>query len=136
MSDKRLHVLLVDDNESFRVVLTLSLMEDFEVTVAEDGQVAIEIWKKNHFDAIICDVAMPGIDGVEFAEAILGDSGIAGFGRGQTGFKRVPPLIVVTGMDSDDPRVRQLAHAPHVATILYKPVDSEVVKKAIKEACA
>ncbi len=59
-------VLIVDDETS----LLNSLMaffedEDFDVTGASSGEEALETLSKEHFDAVIIDMRLPGIDGNE-----------------------------------------------------------------------
>lgn len=58
-------VLVVDDEEVIRDFLTEVLDEDFVVQQASDGDEAIELLKKNHFDLIITDLKMPRVPGDE-----------------------------------------------------------------------
>ena len=59
-------VLVADDNAdiSFAIVRLLEL-QGARVVLATDGQEAIDKAKSERFDAIIMDVRMPGIDGLE-----------------------------------------------------------------------
>lgn len=59
-------VLLVEDNEINRDVARLSL-EDWGVLVdeAEDGATALALHAKNYYAAILMDIQMPGMSGVE-----------------------------------------------------------------------
>ena len=61
------NVLIVDDNDNNRLTLNLLLeeVEDIEVFEAEDGQIAVEMCVKNHFDLIFMDIMMPNMDGFE-----------------------------------------------------------------------
>ena len=47
-------ILIVDDNDNNRLTLNLLLeeVEEIEIQEAEDGQVAVEMCVKNHFDLI------------------------------------------------------------------------------------
>jgi two-component system chemotaxis response regulator CheY len=60
-------VLIVDDNDNNRLTLNLLLeeIEGIEVYEAEDGQIAVEMCVKNHFDLIFMDIMMPNLDGFE-----------------------------------------------------------------------
>lgn len=58
-------VLVVDDEEVIREFLTEVLDEDFVVQQACDGDEAIELLKKTHFDLIITDLKMPRVSGEE-----------------------------------------------------------------------
>lgn len=55
-------ILLVEDCPEIAGI-TMGLLDQFEITHAEDGIVAIEILKKGSFDAIICDHHMPNATG-------------------------------------------------------------------------
>ena len=64
-------VLVVDDLESHRKTLRAILDETgYEVSEAEDGKHAIAIAEKKHYDIILMDVVMPGLNGLETFEAI------------------------------------------------------------------
>lgn len=64
-------ILLVDDNEINRIV-TGSLLEKqgFKVDLAAYGVEALAACKRGTFDAIMTDISMPGMDGLELARAI------------------------------------------------------------------
>jgi len=58
-------VLVVDDEESVRVMLRLVLSSDgYEVFEASDGFQAVEIARREDLDAIIMDMRMPKMDGI------------------------------------------------------------------------
>ncbi len=59
-------VLVVDDERNMRITLA-DILEDagFDVSVADCGEKAVKMCGKRSFDAILMDVRMPGIDGVE-----------------------------------------------------------------------
>jgi two-component system nitrogen regulation response regulator NtrX len=62
-------ILIVDDEESIRETLKEILgYEGYEVTEAEDGKKAFSLIKKQSFDAVLCDIKMPGMDGLELLE--------------------------------------------------------------------
>jgi DNA-binding NtrC family response regulator len=56
-------ILIVDDEEIIREFLYEVLNEDFEISIACDGQEAIEKLKKRKFDLIITDLKMPRVSG-------------------------------------------------------------------------
>lgn len=61
-------ILLVDDEDVFRETLKEYLtMENYEITEAENGQVAIDIIKAGKkFDLILSDIQMPVLNGIDF----------------------------------------------------------------------
>jgi len=68
MADAR--ILVVDDERSMREVLFSMLKnEGYDVTVAEGGEAAIEAARRENFDAIITDVRMPKVDGLQVLKA-------------------------------------------------------------------
>lgn len=64
-------ILLVEDEENLRETLKLNLqLEGFSVTAVGDGNKAIDAVKAEHFDCIILDIMLPGIDGITVCETI------------------------------------------------------------------
>jgi len=64
-------VLVVDDEENIREVLSNYLESmNYEVHTAEDGQDALDKYRKGDFDLIISDLLMPNIDGLELLKRI------------------------------------------------------------------
>lgn len=60
----KLRILFVDDEAPIRDVMEMELPRmGHDVTIAEDGQAAIEQLQKNIFDVVITDLRMPGVDG-------------------------------------------------------------------------
>jgi CheY-like chemotaxis protein len=71
MENKKLSVLLVDDDEINRLVACTFLKKwDIDVTVATDGQTALDLIPSKSFDLIMMDLQMPGMDGYECARQI------------------------------------------------------------------
>jgi len=70
MSDCK--VLLVDDEVDFVDVLADRLeARDLTVVKANSGQAALALAEERTFDAIVLDMAMPGMDGIETLERLL-----------------------------------------------------------------
>ena len=69
---KRPHVLYVDDEKAITDLMTMALgSEGFDVTVANDGQTAVEaLYANPKFDAIVLDYKMPTLNGLEFLERV------------------------------------------------------------------
>lgn len=60
------HILVVDDEESIRIVLAEFLQSrEFSVIEAKDGLAALEAFDNARPDAVLLDLAMPGMDGME-----------------------------------------------------------------------
>jgi diguanylate cyclase (GGDEF)-like protein len=69
--DIRPRLLIVDDISDNRNILMRRFeRRGFDVVEAESGLVAIELIEKGSFDAVLLDVMMPGIDGIETLKRI------------------------------------------------------------------
>ncbi|MBO7511309.1 MAG: sigma-54-dependent Fis family transcriptional regulator, partial [Bacteroidales bacterium] len=59
-------ILIVDDERAIRNSLKEILEdEEYEVEVAPDASTALQLVEGDHFQAVLCDIKMPGMDGVE-----------------------------------------------------------------------
>lgn len=66
-----LRVLLADDERALAGAVADTLRDaGFEVTLAHDGQEALERARAQTFDAVICDLRMPRVDGPSFYRAV------------------------------------------------------------------
>jgi DNA-binding NtrC family response regulator len=62
---KKKSILIVDDEEIIRDFLFEVLNEDYQISVASDGDEAIEQLQVSSFDLIITDLKMPRVSGEE-----------------------------------------------------------------------
>jgi DNA-binding response OmpR family regulator len=61
-----MRVMVVDDNEDMRSMLKLCLEADgFEVEVARNGQLALDLLHRQPADVVVTDLFMPDQDGIE-----------------------------------------------------------------------
>jgi len=69
-----IYVLHVDDEpadlEITRIFLKREGKENFEIVSVLSVEEALEKLESEHFDAVIADYKMPGMDGIEFLEAV------------------------------------------------------------------
>ncbi|RIH66607.1 sigma-54-dependent Fis family transcriptional regulator [Mariniphaga sediminis] len=64
-------ILVIDDERSIRNTLKDILeYEKYEVDLAEDGKKGLEMVKHTEYDIILCDIKMPGLDGIEVLEQL------------------------------------------------------------------
>jgi YesN/AraC family two-component response regulator len=66
-------VLVVEDNVEIRDFIRLMLGEQYEVLEAADGQAGLAKALDTVPDAVICDIMMPGIDGLELTRTLKAD---------------------------------------------------------------
>lgn len=79
--------LVVDDAPDVTEMLAMVLRHaGYEVTMAFSGSGALDAARREHFDVIISDIGMPGMNGYELAEGL----------RALSSYKDVP-LVAVTG---------------------------------------
>ena len=110
-------ILVVDDNALSRRAVGLFLECPRYTTVyAADGETALSILLGQPFNAVITDVDMPRMDGLELLRYI---------------HDRLPrlPVIIVTGKDSE--KVRQAAFAYHAVAVFNKPVRRDALLEAL-----
>lgn len=71
-------VLVVDDDPGVRAALRIALEtaadadDAFEVHEAADGRAALDVLADADFDAVVLDVMMPGMDGLDVLQSIRG----------------------------------------------------------------
>ena len=71
MSDSKINLLIVDDEEQFLQSITKSLqVRDFNVIAVDRGEKAIAAARKNPIDVALVDLKMPGMNGEETLKAL------------------------------------------------------------------
>jgi two-component system response regulator AtoC len=64
-------ILVVDDEESVRSMICVLLQkEEYQVSSAAGGQEALERLGEEPFDLVLCDIRMPGMDGLRLLDSI------------------------------------------------------------------
>ena len=115
-------ILVVDDEALLTKTFTLLLERNgYEVLIAKSGQDAQILAEEEKFDLIICDIRMPGVDGVEFAESI----------KNSRMLNSETPLIFITGYA--DPEVEKTAKALSPIAYIHKPFDSQEILNMIRK---
>ena len=91
-----MRILVADDEPSVRDALERALrLEGYEVELAADGSEALYRLRTTAPDALVLDVLMPGIDGIEVCRRVRADGDRT-------------PILVVTARDAVGDRVRGL----------------------------
>ena len=104
-------VLLAEDNLINRkVALAMLVSGGYRVDVALDGSEALSAVRAGHYDVILMDCQMPGMDGYEAAAAIRAEEGPG---------RRVPIVAMTAGAMPED---RERALAAGMDDYLAKPV--------------
>lgn len=114
--------LIVDDSPVICTTLSKMLakldVDDEFIETATSGEEALESFHEGDPDVVFMDIQMPGMDGEETAAMMMTEN---------------PEMrvIVVTGMGSEDPRVKNL-RSLGAFQILEKPVHTEDVAKVVR----
>jgi two-component system, OmpR family, KDP operon response regulator KdpE len=108
-------VLVVDDDPSFCRLVDASLRsEGYDVTSAPHGAAALRVAARQDIDLILLDLAMPVMDGREFA----------------TAYRRLPaphaPIVLVTGV-VQPPELEREAAALRTSAYVAKPLDIDTL---------
>ena len=96
MSQQAIRILVVDDESAIRRALRPPLMElGFQVSEASRGEEALQLLRTAAFDAVLLDVNMPGIGGIETL-------------RRMRAFAPRLPILMLTVRDQEEDKVEAL----------------------------
>jgi len=118
------HVLVVEDEVSQRTVIGDILTDEgYSVDLAESGEKALELLEKNSYQAVVTDLKMPGVDGLQVLErAISRDENTV--------------VVLVTAYGTVDTAVAAMKHG--ATDYLNKPLRKDelliVLEKALKHS--
>ncbi len=112
-------LLVVDDNEPNQQLLTRHLeRQGHTVSVAENGQRALEMIRTGSFDLVLLDVIMPGVDGYQVLEYLKGHDGL-----------RDIPVIMLSALDDTDSIIKCLQLGAE--DYLSKPINPVLLRARI-----
>lgn len=112
-------VLVVDDTEANIDILVESLDGEYEISVAMDGESALETVNTDPPDLILLDIMMPGMDGYEVCRRIKSDPKTAGI-----------PIIFITSMNEVQNKTMGLELG--AVDYITKPFEVMEVKARVK----
>lgn len=122
-SERRSRLLIVEDSESSRAMICEHLrQENFDITQAENGAVAVEQVKAARFDLVLMDIKMPMMDGYEAMRRIRQWEEARGLER--------TAIIAFTASAFEEDVQRALESGADLH--LSKPVKREALAGAIK----
>jgi CheY-like chemotaxis protein len=114
-------VLVVDDYADARELLSIMLeYAGYEVRAAASGEEAVDLARRQAIDAVIMDVFMPGMDGVEATRRIKAEPGLGAL-----------PVIAYTARPSPLGQLDDLFTA-----ICVKPCPPDALLAAVRQAVA
>lgn len=114
-------VIVCDDEKNMRRVLQDILTEDgWEVTACASGEELVKLVEsdKDSHDAIVLDLSLPGMNGLEVIDRLKQMGNDAG-------------LVVITAYGSVDAAVKAMSHG--AVDFLIKPFDNARIKSALRK---
>jgi CheY-like chemotaxis protein len=112
-------ILIVDDDEVSRLLMGRVLQDaGHEVVYACDGEVAMERVRRQPFDVVVTDLAMPTMNGLRLI-------------RDMREMHSDVPTIAISGQNAEQ---LLLAEDYGAAATLFKPIDREQLVSAVDEA--
>jgi two-component system chemotaxis response regulator CheY len=118
-------ILIVDDSKVMRdmIVACLRPRADFVFTHASSGLEAIERLSMKPFDAVVLDLNMPDIGGIEVVEFVRGQESL-----------RALPIVIVTTRGDDVSRTRSLEAG--ASRFMTKPFSPEGILREVEALLA
>lgn len=114
-------ILVVDDSESIREILTFSLKQaGYEVMAAADGVEAINFFDGRHIDLVLTDYHMPRMNGLELIERV----------RNSESYKYIPVLVLTT--ENQMEKIREARQAGATGWLL-KPFNTDKLLQTLRK---
>jgi CheY-like chemotaxis protein len=111
-------VLICDDEPSLRELIRISLDGPYRFVEADDGELSLELARRERPDIVILDMMMPRRSGLEVLSAIRQDKELAD-----------TPVIVLTAQ----PATREQALSAGANVVMVKPFEPEQIAAAVEE---
>jgi len=122
MTQDALSVLVVDDDETMREVLTVRLENwGYRVTTVADAAGARRAIEKHDPDVVLADVVLPGMSGIELLRLLKEDDAAR-------------PVILMTGHGSVDLAVEAMKEGAE--DFLTKPIETDKLENVLKAVIA
>ncbi len=113
------HILVVDDNKSILDLITRRLTrEGHDVVTCANGEAALGVAARQHFDLVLLDLMMPGMSGLEVLRRLKEAPGTAGL-----------PVIMISALDELEAVVRCIDAGAE--DYLSKPLDATLLRARI-----
>ena len=118
-SEDKPFILVIDDNADIRLMISELLGEDYNILTASNGARGVKLAAKYVPDLVICDVMMPGMDGMEVCRIL----------KGETATSHIPVLMLTAcAMDEQKAQGYESGADGYVA----KPFNTSLLKARIK----
>ena len=116
--ESRKTILICDDEPALRELVRASLDDGYRFAEASDGLVALELAREVEPDAVILDLMLPRLGGLEVLARLQADAQLS----------RVPVLVITAWNET-----REDVLAAGAAEFVTKPFDPDLLRGAVKE---
>ncbi len=120
MTEGRIKVLIIDDNEPFLAYIKEAFEDDFDLTIFQDGAEGVAWAKENLPDILLLDVNMPGLSGMEVVKKLSANS--------ET--RRIP-ILVISATDYNKGTESLFRREKNVKGFLTKLAPVSMIKEAV-----
>lgn len=116
--ERRKTILICDDEPALRELVRASLSDGYLFAEASDGVLALELAREVEPDAVILDLMLPRLGGLEVLALLQADEQL-----------RSVPVVVITAWNE----TREDVLAAGASDFVTKPFDPDVLKAAVEE---
>ena len=110
-------ILIVEDDESVRILMEVKLKKDFEIFTAENGKAALKLLENVKIDLLLVDVMMPIMDGYTLVKTLRNEN------------NQIPAIMITAKSEIPD---KLKGFDSGVDDYMVKPVDFDELKARIK----
>jgi CheY-like chemotaxis protein len=116
--ESRKRILICDDEPALRELVRATLADGYQFAEASDGLLALELARELEPDAVVLDLMLPRLGGLEVLARLQADDRL-----------RHVPVLVITAWNE----TREDVLAAGAADFLTKPFDPDELKAAIEQ---
>ncbi|MEG0295366.1 MAG: sporulation transcription factor Spo0A [Clostridium sp.] len=123
MNEKKISVVIADDNKEFCSILNDYLLSQRDIVVtgiAKDGREALEFIQEKQPDLVVLDIIMPHLDGLGVLEKL-----------NTLNIEKMPRIIILSAVGQD--KITQKAITLGADYYVVKPFDMDIFTKRIRE---
>ena len=115
-----MRILVIDDEQMVRDLLVTALSEvGYNVDGMQDAQKALNVLEREHYDLLLVDIHMPGMNGMEFFRALA-----------LRELENAPKVIFITG-SAGEPEIASFLESTG-RPVLAKPFDLSILESLVE----
>ena len=119
MNNRKPLLLIVDDNEDMRLYMRTELGKHYDIIEAENGVLGYDLAIRQQPDAIISDIVMPKMDGIELLKKLKSEPSV-----------RNIPVMMLTAKQEDETLLEGLMYGAD--DYIKKPFQINILKVRLK----